>query len=162
MAPGIVLGAIGIFLLVFLVLPAIDAVTAPPDDAARIADAEVPNGVSAWTLDERRIFLVRDGDRLTAFLAYATHLDDEPIWWCPTLEAFVSPMHGEAYDVAGRILFGPAQRALDRLTVERDGGDIVVFPEPVATGLPVEDERAHAGRPWEPVVEGEFCPGAVE
>ncbi len=105
---------------------------------------------------------MRDGELVRAFVGYATHLQDEPVWWCPTRDAFVSPFHGEAYDTAGRILYGPAQRALDELPVIRDGRDFLVYGEPVATGAPVDDERARSDRAWDPVEGPGFCPSPVK
>ncbi len=162
-ALAIGLGIVALFLLLVVVLPAIDAATrpAPPGDALVVSAADLPEGVSAWTVAERRIFLVPDGDSITAFLAYATHLEDERIWWCPTLDAFVPPAHGEAYDRSGRIIVGPAERALDRLPVERDGSSIVIRATPVTTGASMQDEGAHAVRSWDPH-RADFCPQHVE
>ena len=162
---AVVAGGILLFLIPFVILPALDAATRSDDrGVTRLDAADVPDGVSAWTVGDRRVFLVRQGDSVRAFLATATHLENEPIWWCPSVEAFVSPMHGEAYDTSGRVIHGPARRALDELPVALDGGTIEVARGPVRTGAPVDDEAAQSDRAVDVgLFEGEtFCPDRLD
>lgn len=145
--------------LVLLLIPRLLAGSAIDEAALVVDEDEVPQGVSAWEVDGRRVFVIREGDSVGAFLGYTTHLEDEPIWWCPTRAAFISPFHGEAYDTAGRILGGPQSRALDALPVQQHGPDIVVAPRPVVTGAPADDPSARSDLPWTDYVS---CPSPLK
>lgn len=70
---------------------------------------------------ESRIAVVRDGNRYHALSLVCTHLG------CTvqvTPKAVVCPCHGSVFDRAGRVVRGPADRALERYEVE-DRGDVL-------------------------------------
>ncbi len=70
---------------------------------------------------ESRIAVVRDGSRYHALSLVCTHLG------CTvevTPRAVVCPCHGSAFDRAGRVVRGPADRPLERYEVE-DRGDVL-------------------------------------
>ncbi len=81
-------------------------------------------------IDEARFHLVRlpDGEFL-ALSAKSPHLGCIVVWRPDVsprdgaVTSFFEPCHGETYDLAGRLVFGPGPRDLDRyaVTVMRDG-----------------------------------------
>ena len=91
--------------------------------------------------DEPLVFhIVRlDDGELLALLARDPHLgcavpyrpdfvwDGRPGW-------FRNPCHGETYDMAGRRVFGPSPRDLDRLAVEVRNGAVYVNPTAITPG----------------------------
>ena len=87
------------------------------------ASADVPvNG--ALVFQHERLALLRDGIGVYALSLVCTHLG------CTvTVSAgeLVCPCHGSTFDRQGRVLKGPADRALRRLVVEERGGMIVVL-----------------------------------
>ncbi len=133
----------------------------------------VAAGVSPGTIEDRRVFFVRDGDDVEVFLAAAQHLPNEGLWWCPAEQVFASPFHGEVFDPDGRARLGPAHRDLDRFVTEVRDDVVSVDAGRVIPGARVqrgedgsvnargndggavlsdEDQRAY-GQPWD---EG-FC-----
>ena len=89
---------------------------------ARCAVADVPaNG--ALVFRDERLALLRDAGGLYALSLVCTHLG------CTvTLSAgeLACPCHGSIFDRQGRVVKGPADRALDRLKVEERNGMIEV------------------------------------
>jgi hypothetical protein len=82
------------------------------------------------------IFLV-DGDPPLALLAESSHVDEEPIAYCPTAEVFEEYVHGSKWDRSGLYLTGPAPRGMDRLALRiRKDGAIEVDPSTVIQGPP--------------------------
>jgi hypothetical protein len=75
-------------------------------------------------------FLVRGrGPSITVFLAETPHLPNEPLDWDEGSRTFLG-LHGEAFDLAGQILTGPAQRPLWRCpTTIRDKRVYIDPPE---------------------------------
>lgn len=104
-------------------------------------------GVSPGTIEDRRVFFVRDGDDVEVFLAADQHLPNEGLWWCPDEQVFASPFHGEVFDPGGQARLGPAQRDLDRFVTEVRDGVVHVDAGQVIPGAPVqrgEDGSGHA------------------
>jgi len=84
-------------------------------------------------LREHDLFVLHDDMGFGAFSARCTHLG------CPvqrTADGFSCPCHGARFDMAGRVLSGPARRALPwyRLWIEPDGRLWVAVDEPVRPG----------------------------
>jgi Rieske Fe-S protein len=114
-----------------------------------VQTADVPEGVTLTSIEDRATFLVRTGDRLVAFAARTTHLPGEPLWWCPAEQLFSSPFHGEVWDRDGRVTGGPPPRGLDRYVVRTTSTGWIIDtsqvlpgpPPPAETGLhsPIED-----------------------
>ncbi len=85
--------------------------------------ADVPLGGALLFRDER-LALLRDASGLYALSLVCTHLG------CTvtvTEDALSCPCHGSRFDLQGKVLTGPADRALQRLNVEERGGRVEVL-----------------------------------
>ena len=72
----------------------------------------VPRGISQRTVNDRPVFLNREGNRVTTFLTDVHHLPGETtLWWCPNEKVFVSPAHAETFNARGTMLGGPTRTA---------------------------------------------------
>jgi Rieske Fe-S protein len=65
------------------------------------------------------VFLVREGNKVTALSATCTHLGCQ-VRWDREARRFLCPCHGGAYDALGRVLEGPPPRPLDTVEVRVD------------------------------------------
>ena len=93
---------------------------------------DFPDGVSAKFLQEHRIFVVRNEERVYAIYAKCTHQGCTPDWRERDGE-FRCPCHqssfcvGSAFDGQGLNCAGPATRPLDRVEVALDSdGQVLV------------------------------------
>lgn len=85
----------------------------------------IPEGVSAHRVGRIPVFLVRQGQSITALATDVHHLDGErSLWWCPTEERFASPTHGELFDRQGR----PAPPTVQRRPLDDQYGRYCVCP----------------------------------
>lgn len=83
-------------------------------------------GVDTRFQSTRRIWVVRNPDRIFVINAVCTHLGCTPDWK-ESENKFKCPCHGSGYDPEGRNYEGPAPRPMDRAKVELDAeGQIVV------------------------------------
>jgi cytochrome b6-f complex iron-sulfur subunit len=83
-------------------------------------------GVDTRFQSSRRIWVVRNPDRIFVVSAVCTHLGCTPDWK-ESENKFKCPCHGSGYDPEGRNYEGPAPRPMDRARVELDPeGQIVV------------------------------------
>lgn len=89
----------------------------------RVPKADVPQR-GALVYRQARIALVRDGEAFHALSLVCTHLGCTAT---VTPRDIVCPCHGSAFDRAGNVLRGPADRPLRRLRVEERGTDVVVL-----------------------------------
>ena len=90
---------------------------------ASAAAADVPLGGALLFRDER-LALLRDASGLYALSLVCTHLG------CTvtvTEDALSCPCHGSRFDLQGKVLTGPADRALQRLNVEERGWRVEVL-----------------------------------
>jgi len=88
--------------------------------------ADFGPGVDERFKQSRRIWVVRQQDKLFVIYAKCTHLGCTPNWIEPETK-FKCPCHGSGYDIEGRNFEGPAPRPMDRAHVELDAeGQIVV------------------------------------
>jgi len=84
--------------------------------------ADVPVG-GALVFRQERVAVMREKDAFIAMSLVCTHLG------CTvsiTPEGMVCPCHGSRFDRQGRVLTGPAQQPLARLTVEQVAAELVV------------------------------------
>jgi cytochrome b6-f complex iron-sulfur subunit len=89
----------------------------------RVAKAEVPHG-GALVFRKSRIAVIRQGSDFCALRLVCTHLG------CTvniTPREMVCPCHGSVFNHGGAVIEGPADRPLEKLTVEKHGKFIVVF-----------------------------------
>lgn len=124
--------------------------------------SELPQGISTRTDGDVPLFLVRDGQALTAYVARSTHLG-EPVWWCPRERLFVSPAHGEAWDENGEIVAGPPPRGLDQVEVAVVGNAVRIDPRHIIRGKESVASRAKSlppdGISW---ASADFCSNHLE
>jgi Rieske Fe-S protein len=67
-------------------------------------------------------FVVRSDDNMIVYLGLSTHMPNEPLEWDADERLFVSPFHGESFDIWGDVVTGPANGPLIECDVElRDG-----------------------------------------
>ena len=88
----------------------------------RVAQADIPVD-GALVYKQERIALLRLEEQIIAISLVCTHLG------CTvsvTPDGMVCPCHGSRFDRSGKVLTGPAERPLPRLTVEQDGAMLVV------------------------------------
>lgn len=88
----------------------------------RLPLTDLPAG-GALVFRQERVAVMRAGNDIIALSLVCTHLG------CTvsvTPEGMVCPCHGSRFDRNGRVLSGPAERSLPRLTVEQDGATLVV------------------------------------
>lgn len=89
-----------------------------------VAMIHVPQGISFHVVEGERVFLLREGNVLTAFLGRSTQ-SGEPIVYCPREAAFVAPTDASLWTARGEWVGGPAPRDLDRVATRVDE-DLVV------------------------------------
>lgn len=88
----------------------------------QVAQADIPTG-AALVFRQERIAVMREGDSFIALSLVCTHLG------CTvsvTTEGMVCPCHGSRFDRMGKVMSGPADKPLVRLTVVRNGTDLLV------------------------------------
>lgn len=88
----------------------------------QVAQADIPTG-AALVFRQERVAVMREGDSFIALSLVCTHLG------CTvsvTTEGMVCPCHGSRFDRMGKVLSGPADKPLVRLTVARNGTDLLV------------------------------------
>jgi cytochrome b6-f complex iron-sulfur subunit len=83
-------------------------------------------GVDTKWQQQRRIWVVKNSERLFVIFAKCTHLGCTPDWKASE-NKFKCPCHGSGYDSEGVNFEGPAPRPMDRAHVEVDAtGQVVV------------------------------------
>ena len=89
----------------------------------RIKKAEVP-GRGALIFDQKKIAVIRKNQDIYALNLTCTHLG------CTvnaTTKGFACPCHGSVFTTRGDVVKGPADRSLKRLTVEKQGDDVLIL-----------------------------------
>jgi len=78
------------------------------------------------TLEIRSIWAIKkaSGD-VTVFSPVCTHLGCH-YHWDPQTDHFECPCHASVFDVAGKVLSGPAPRSLDTLPVKTENGELFI------------------------------------
>lgn len=89
----------------------------------RVAVSEIPSQ-GALVYREQRLALLRDNSGFYAFSLVCTHLGCTVTVNAGRLSC---PCHGSEFDRQGRVLKGPADRALQRLVVEEQGDLVEVL-----------------------------------
>ncbi len=75
---------------------------------------------------ERAVWLVKKPDgRVTAFSPACPHLGCGYRWF-PADQQFKCPCHASHFDINGKVLSGPAPRALDTLDIKVENGKVLV------------------------------------
>jgi menaquinol-cytochrome c reductase iron-sulfur subunit len=129
-ATALIGGALGTLLGVFAIRPAASATSGRWIRAGSLLEltpgTPLPRVVSVaraggWYRERVRqtVFLVREGNKVTALSPTCTHLGCQVRWDRETTR-FLCPCHGGAYDALGRVLEGPPPRPLDRVDVRVD------------------------------------------
>ena len=97
--------------------------TVPRRVLASAARADIPAG-GALVFRNERLALLKDDSGYYGLSLVCTHLG------CTVTvspEVIACPCHGSRFDRQGRVLTGPAERALERLDVELRGDTVVVL-----------------------------------
>jgi len=143
---------------------------ASPPPADELPLIVVPQGVSAWTFDGERVFLLRDGAvLLSGFLASGPG-SGTTLRWCPLSEVFLDVERPSMWDAEGRFVTGEAERDLTAVPVSFDDRLIlrvdVAAAEPAAGKTPATVEgiikaRFDAWRAGQLALGTDFCRDAV-
>jgi Rieske Fe-S protein len=87
--------------------------------------------VDGWKISSQKstAWVIRNnGDQIVAFSPQCTHLGCA-VHWDERNRHFLCPCHTSAFGLDGRVLSGPAPRALDRFQVRiADGGKLQIGP----------------------------------
>jgi menaquinol-cytochrome c reductase iron-sulfur subunit len=137
-AIGAVLSASG---LAYFVSPAFRKDDEGWVDVGRLADLKagaplkldyVERRKDAWATTEKRasVWLVKDGDKVTAFDPRCTHLGC-PFRWDDAKKQFLCPCHAGVFAVDGKVVSGPPPRPLDRYSVKVEAGRLLVNSKPI-------------------------------
>jgi cytochrome b6-f complex iron-sulfur subunit len=88
-----------------------------------VARDEIPSR-GALVYRQSRVALIRQDDGIIALSLVCTHLGCTV---AVTAEELVCPCHGSIFDRQGRVVKGPADRPLERLSVQEKDGRILVM-----------------------------------
>jgi menaquinol-cytochrome c reductase iron-sulfur subunit len=84
----------------------------------------------------RDVWVIKHSDsQLTVFSPICPHLGCRYDWY-PEAKKFICPCHGSVFSIDGKVLGGPAPRALDTLTWKIKDGDVYVKWERFRVGIP--------------------------
>lgn len=86
------------------------------------------NVVDGWQVSSQKTsaWLVKNRDgSVVAFAPQCTHLGCA-YHWDDTKTRFVCPCHASAFDLEGKVLYGPAPRPLDRYEVKVEGAKVLI------------------------------------
>lgn len=93
--------------------------------AGKPEDYEIGKVDTRW-VNQYRVWIIRNSDKMYALLAVCTHLGCKPNW-LPGEQKFKCPCHGSGFYKSGINFEGPAPRPLERLKITlADDGQIVV------------------------------------
>jgi hypothetical protein len=95
--------------------------------------SDLPEGVSAATLQVTPAFLYRHGSNVLALRPFAPD-SPVPVAWCPAQRFFEDPSTGSKFRPNGDYLAGPADRGLDRISSTVVGGVLQIAPGRVEPG----------------------------
>ena len=102
----------------------------------------IPKGVSARSVDGRPVFLDRQGDKVTTFVADPHHQPDgREMWYCPIEKVFVAPKYGEVFNADGTVAGGPPPRGLDRFKTTTAGNTATVHLRDLVRGSTTRKDR---------------------
>lgn len=88
-------------------------------ELGRISDFE-PESVTEFSCVP--VFVVHSGGEFVGLLGLSTHLPNEPLYWDNEERLFISRYHGEAFDVRGSVVNGPAGGPLRRCPLRETEG----------------------------------------
>ncbi len=88
---------------------------------------DIPIG-SVLVIPKRKIFVARNDQGCFAMSSVCTHLGCmvQHQTASKAKEEFFCPCHGSRFDFEGNVVGGPAPRPLDQVSLEIDGGELVV------------------------------------
>lgn len=79
----------------------------------------------AQVVDRRTVFLIRNGDAVTALDSTCTHLGCRVSWNAET-KALMCPCHGGVFDMTGAVTAGPPPTPLRPVETRIDDGQVMV------------------------------------
>ncbi len=89
----------------------------------RVPRTRIPHE-GALVLPEERIAVIQREETVTGISLVCTHLGCTVTM---TPDEMICPCHGSRFTRDGRVIKGPAERALSKVTVTGDGEDVVVM-----------------------------------
>lgn len=86
--------------------------------------------IDGWMTVEglNSVWLLREGDEVTAFNPKCTHLGC-PYRWDEEKNSFVCPCHTAVFSKTGEVVSGPPPRPLDRFPIKIENGIVMILPE---------------------------------
>jgi hypothetical protein len=94
----------------------------------------IPQGVSFRSIDRVRVFLVRTGDAVSAYVGLTTTSPAQPLFWCRTYKWFESSGHDVFYGIHGEIDRYSSRRGLDEVQILVSNGRVTLFPHSIEPG----------------------------
>ena len=82
-------------------------------------------GAYRTTVGDRPLILVNERGAIRTFVAECTH-EGCPLGWNAAQRLIRCPCHGSAFDTAGRVVEGPARRALAELETVVERGTVML------------------------------------
>lgn len=105
-------------------------------------DAHGVVSVSERFMEEQRIWVIREADRIYAVFAKCTHLGCTPRWFAEDRQ-FKCPCHGSKYYSNAVNFAGPAPRPMDRYAIsELEDGRLLVDKSKIFTHKDFENPEA--------------------
>lgn len=104
--------------------------TAPEVDEVQVDPGDIPTASGApFHSEDGRFFLFQDAAEPLALYSRCTHRSCL-INWEGDEDEFHCPCHGSRFDRSGAVLAGPAERPLERMTVEQlEDGSLLVHTD---------------------------------
>ena len=96
-------------------------------------EQRIRDGWYVTTISKGAWVVTADGKQFTVYDPKCTHLNC-PYYWDDQKNEFICPCHGGRFDVNGNVVGGPPPRALDRLAVEIQQGNILISGSPESKG----------------------------
>lgn len=72
------------------------------------------------------VYVVRNGENVTAFSNICTHLSCR-VTWKEDVQNFVCPCHDAHFDIQGKVISGPPPRPLDTYQAKLENGNLFIF-----------------------------------
>jgi len=72
------------------------------------------------------VYVVRNGENVTAFSNICTHLSCR-VTWKEDVQDFVCPCHDAHFDIQGKVVSGPPPRPLDTYQAKLEDGNLFIF-----------------------------------
>ena len=106
-------------------LPASPLTALPPDVPTAVVVGVTRRDGYTQVIEQRTLFLVRNGSDVTALDSTCTHLGCR-VSWDRERQELRCPCHGGVYDRTGKVKAGPPPAPLATIATRVDGGQVLV------------------------------------